>query len=200
MQGICAILQEINLPSVRVEPVTAEVLEHNELFSSLVHAVSSRNYRLWFIEGVLPHLASTDRSRWEADFASANEASLSLPVSFRAADRRIANYKMHSVPVPSNKNFLQSIVCVFVPQISLSLSRKKLVGEGRESERSRIRNALHKNISQQLLGAAFGCKLLASKISRLNDELGKEASDLAVILNQAVGELQNLMRSDSNEN
>ena len=131
MQGICAILQEINLPSVRVEPVTAEVLEHNELFSSLVHPVSSRNYRLWFVEGVLPHLASTDRSRWEADFA--NETSHSLPVSFTAADGRIANYKMHSVPAPGNKNFVQSIVCVFVPQISLSLSRKKLVAEGRES-------------------------------------------------------------------
>jgi hypothetical protein len=197
-EGICAILQEINLPSVRVEPFTAEVLEHNELFSSLVHAVSSRNFRLWFVEGVLPHFAPGDRSRWEA--ALAEEALLRLPVRFAAVDGRTASYEMCSFPVPASKGLVQSVVCVFVPQVSLSVSdHDKLLAEGRASERSRIRNALHKNISQQLLGAAFGCKLLASKIGRLNDDLGKEASELAIILNQAVAELQNLIHSDSNE-
>jgi hypothetical protein len=35
-------------------------------------------------------------------------------------------------------------------------------------ERSRIRDELHKNVSQKLLGAAFGCKLLAGKIEELD--------------------------------
>src|SRR5438874_80852 len=67
-QGICAILQEISLPSVRITPITAEVLEHNELFLSLVQPVSFRNFRHWFVEGVLPHFAPSARSRWEAAF------------------------------------------------------------------------------------------------------------------------------------
>ena len=66
-------------------------------------------------------------------------------------------------------------------------------------ERCRIRNELHKGVSQQLLGAAFGCKLLAGKVVALSEDLGKEASDLAELLNEAVLELQNLVRSNENQ-
>lgn len=198
-EGICAILQGINLPAVRVEPITAEVLEYNELFSSLVHPFCSPNCRLWFVEGVLPNLAPTDRTCLEG--ASAGEISVRLPIAFTAADGRTANYELHSVPSPGHRKNVQSIVCIFIPETGpwFLSGRDKLIAEGRESERTRIRNALHKNISQQLLGAAFGFKVLATKIARLNDGLGKEASELVVTLNQAVVELQNLMRSDSNE-
>jgi hypothetical protein len=194
-EGICAILQEISLASVRIAPTTAEVLEHNELFWSLVQPVSVRNFRHWFVEGVLPQFAPSDRSRWEAAFAG--NTSLHLPITFAAVNGRAGSYQMHSVPVSSTKGLEHSTVCVFVPQNSFSQSdRDKIFAEGRQSELSRIRNELHKNISQQLLGAAFGCKLLASKIGGLNDDLGKQASELAAILNQAVVELQNLIHAD----
>ena len=68
--------------------------------------------------------------------------------------------------------------------------------EGRELERGRIRRELHKEVSQNLLGAAFGCKLLAGKVAKLNESLGKEVSDLAELVNNAVIELQNLLHSE----
>jgi len=61
-------------------------------------------------------------------------------------------------------------------------------------ERSRIRDELHQNVSQKLLGAAFGCKVLAGKIERLDEDLAQQASDLAELLNTAVIDLQNLTR------
>jgi histidine kinase len=200
-EGICAILQEIDLAAARVEPVTADVLEYNGLFSSLVQTCSSRDYRLWFVEGVLTRLAPGDRACWEAACVDDN-IPVRLPVAFTAVDGRTANYEMHSVPSSDEKQIVQSIVCIFMPQGDLLFESgcEKHFAAGRESERTRIRNELHKSVSQQLLGAAFGCKVLAGKINRLDDELGKEASDLAVILNQAVVELQNLIRSDPNQN
>jgi signal transduction histidine kinase len=67
-------------------------------------------------------------------------------------------------------------------------------------ERSRIRSELHQNVSQKLLGAAFGCKLLAGKIGELNKGLGQAASDLAELLNGTVVDLQNLTRSEQDFN
>jgi signal transduction histidine kinase len=93
-----------------------------------------------------------------------------------------------------------SIICVFIPIAGpvFEQFRDEYLSEGEESERLRIRNELHRGISQQLLGAAFGCKKLAIKIARLNDELGKEAAELAELVNAAVSELQALVRSDPN--
>ena len=62
-----------------------------------------------------------------------------------------------------------------------------------------MRNELHQGVSQQLLGAAFGCKVLAGKVATLSEELGKEASDLAELVNGAVIELQNLVQSNENQ-
>ena len=62
-----------------------------------------------------------------------------------------------------------------------------------------MRNELHAGVSQQLLGAAFGCKVLAGKVAKLSEELGKEASDLAELVNGAVIELQNLVQSNEKQ-
>ena len=67
-------------------------------------------------------------------------------------------------------------------------------------ERTRIRNELHKDVSQQLLGAAFGCKLLAGKVGTLSEDLGKEASYLADLVNEAVIKLQKLVHSTQDQN
>ena len=67
------------------------------------------------------------------------------------------------------------------------------MADGQESERNRIRAALHQEVAQQLLGAAFGCKMMADKISGLDENLGKEASDLAELVSQATQELHKLV-------
>ncbi len=105
------------------------------------------------------------------------------------------------LPQLRQKKFGQSVLCVFIPYTNPFFERvcDAHVSEGRELERCRIRNELHKGVSQQLLGAAFGCKLLAGKVVKLSEELGKEASDLAELLNEAVLELQKLVQSSENQ-
>ena len=108
---------------------------------------------------------------------------------------------MRSFVSPGQKKVTPSILCVFIPfttPIFESVCVMHL-SEGRELERCRIRNELHKGVSQSLLGAAFGCKLLAGKVAKLNERLGKEASDLAELVNEAVIELQNLVHSSPNQ-
>ena len=67
------------------------------------------------------------------------------------------------------------------------------MAEGQEWERNRIRSALHQEVAQQFLGAAFGCKLVADKINSLDENLGKEASDLAELLSQATQALHKVI-------
>jgi len=95
----------------------------------------------------------------------------------------------------------RSILCVFISFATPGFERvcQARFSEGRAAERRRIQNALHKGVSQQLLGAAFGCKLLAGKVETLNEDLGKEASELAQLVNEAVVELQNVVSSAQNQ-
>jgi len=67
------------------------------------------------------------------------------------------------------------------------------MAEGQELERNRIRSVLHQEVAQQFLGAAFGCKLVADKINSLDENLGKEASDLAELLSQATQALHKVI-------
>jgi signal transduction histidine kinase len=76
---------------------------------------------------------------------------------------------------------------------STARDREKWIAEGQELERRRIRDELHREVSQQLLGAAFGCNLLAAKVVQIDQALGKEASDLADLLNAAVIKLQGVI-------
>jgi signal transduction histidine kinase len=196
---VCALLQQIGLPAVRVKLAGSEVTEYNELFSSLVNAVALPDHRLWFVDGVLPQVSATDKTRWEAAFA--DRTPVQVHVGFKSVDGRILDFEMRSVASLGEKKFSRSILCVFIPltnQVSAGVGDAH-VSEGRELERSRIRNELHQGVSQQLLGAAFGCKLLARKVAALSEGLGKEASDLAELVNQAVIELQNLVQSGQNQ-
>ena len=200
MQGeICAVFQRIGLPAVRVKPGGAEVVEFNELFSSLMNADVSLDYRLWFVEGVLPGIAPAERSRWAA--ALADRTSMQFRVTFQSGEGRVSDFEMRSSAHGGRKKSNQTVLCVFIPYTNPFFERicDAHVSEGRELERYRIRNELHKGVSQQLLGAAFGCKLLAGKAVKLSEELGKEASELAELLNEAVQELQKLVHSSENQ-
>jgi hypothetical protein len=198
-EDVCALLQKVGLPAVRLKPVSAEVIEFNELFSSLVNVGAPLDYRLWFIEGVLPAVTDADRTRWQAGFAT--QTPVQVYVVFKSADGRTLNFEMRAFDSLGQKKLGRSILCVFIPFTNPMFERicDTHVSEGREFERCRIREELHQGVSQRLLGAAFGCKLLAGKVATLSEGLGKEASDLAELVNEAVIDLQNLVHSSQNQ-
>ncbi len=138
-------LQAIGLPAVRIASGTANVLDFNELFPSLINTSALPNRRHWFVEGVVRNFSPAARDQWETAF--------------------------------SNRNPIQIHVRLNPPEL----------------ERNRIRSALHREVAQQFLGAAFGFKLVADKISSLDENLGKEASDLAELLSQATQALHKVI-------
>jgi signal transduction histidine kinase len=198
-EDLYTLFQEIGLPAVRIKPVTAEVIDFNELFASLVQIAAPLDYRHWFVKSVLPNVDEADRSRWESAFA--HRTPVQVHVAIQSADGQAVEYEMRSFASLGQKRFARSILCLFIPFTNSIFERvcDAHLSEGRELERSRIRNELHKSVSQQLLGAAFGCKLLAGKVGTLNEDLGKEASYLADLVNEAVKELQKLVHSNQDQ-
>ena len=195
---VCTLLQQVGLPAVRVKPVSAEVIGFNELFASLVNAETPFDDRISFSEAVLRRLAAADRASWEAAFA--NQTPVQVHVGFKSTDGGVLKFEMRSFAYAGSKKSSQSILYVFIPLVAPTLKRVcDARSEGQELERRRIRSELHKGVSQQLLGAAFGCKILAGRVAILNEDLEKEASDLANLVNEAVIELQNLVQSDQNQ-
>jgi hypothetical protein len=193
---VCRLLQEIGLPAVQVEPVNADVIGMNALFLALVNEEAPVEDRLSFVEAVLPRLAPADRTSWEAAFA--NQRPLVVPVGFRSVDGRSLDFEMRSCAIPDRQKLAQTFLSVFIPLSTPAFENgcDESFAEGRELERSRMRQELHKGVSQQLLGAAFGCKVLAGKVAPFSEELGKVASDLAELVNGAVTELQSLVQSE----
>jgi signal transduction histidine kinase len=194
--NVFSLLQEVGLPAVRIKPVSAEVIEFNELFSSLFDVRAPLDRRLWFVDRILPHVHAEDRTRWESAFA--NRTPVQVHISFRSVAGGNMDFEMRSFASLGTKKLARSILCVFVPLANPVFARvcDAHLSLGRELERRRIRTELHKGVAQQLLGAAFGCKVLAGKAAKLSEELGKEASDLAELVNESVIELQNLVQSD----
>jgi hypothetical protein len=199
-EDLYTLLQEIGLPAVRIKPGTAEVIDFNELFASLVQVATPLDCRLSFVKNILPNVNGADQSRWEAAFA--HQTPVQVHVAIKSADGRAVDYEMRSFALLGQKKVARSILCLFIPFTNLIFERvcNAHLSEGRELERTRIRNELHKDVSQQLLGAAFGCKLLAGKVGTLSEDLGKEASYLADLVNEAVIKLQKLVHSTQDQN
>jgi signal transduction histidine kinase len=59
-------------------------------------------------------------------------------------------------------------------------------------ERERLRQKWHDGPSQKLLGLAFGTKLLAIKLAKIDSDLATEADRIAELTNEAVQELQEI--------
>jgi signal transduction histidine kinase len=59
-------------------------------------------------------------------------------------------------------------------------------------ERERLRQKWHDGPSQKLLGLAFGTKLLAMKLAKIDSDLATEADRIAELTNEAVQELQEI--------
>ena len=71
-------MQQLGLPAVRVKSTSAEVIEFNKLFSSLVNATPLSDHRCWFVDYVLSSFSPADRTRWET--ALADQTPLRLKV------------------------------------------------------------------------------------------------------------------------
>jgi len=190
---VCAVLQELGLPAVRIASGTAEVLNSNELFSSLINTSDVPDRRLWFVEGVVRYLREADRADWEAAFS--HQTPIQIHVQLNPPNGRPVDWVMRAITSVTRAPVDQSTVCVFILLTGSYFDRLRQtwMADGQESERNRIRAALHQEVAQQLLGAAFGCKIMADKISDLDENLGKEASDLAELVSQATQELHKLV-------
>jgi len=195
---ICRLMQQLGLPAVRITAETMEVAGFNSLFADLVASTRIRDYRLWFVEGVLPSIDKGQRADWLA--TTARSETSNLPIRFTLSDGRKRDFEMRTIGMIEQQAAGQSVVCAFISSSGMnSRTRDEFAfAQGQAVERSRIRKELHKNVSQKLLGAAFGCKLLAGKIKGLNEGFAQQASDLADLLNTTVIDLQNLTRSGSN--
>jgi len=189
--GYCDLLQEFGFPAVKIKTTDGEVIEYNNLFSRLVDPEAVREPRRWFTDCVRPEIAAADRDRWEIAFSK--RTSVQAQVSFGPINGQELDFEMRCFAEPGNGD---AIICIFIALTGPILERlfDAHTAKGCDLERKRIRDELHKGISQQILGAAFAWKILAHKIETLNGSLGKEASDLAALLNDAVRDLQNLMR------
>jgi hypothetical protein len=195
-ENYCRLLQEIGFPAARIKGQGAEVIECNELFRSLLTDASCQDDARSFFRSVLPGTSSTGRDY--SDPAINDQAPAQVRVQLQSADGQTSNFEMRTIAPVECVQSINSVICFFIPIAGpvFDRIRDEHLSEGEELVRLQIRNELHKGISQQLLGAAFGCKTLASKIGRVNVELGKEATELAELVNAAVTELQALVRSD----
>jgi hypothetical protein len=196
LDEICHLMQQIGLPALRIAPDTMEVVAFNDLFADLMASTRIRDTRLWFVEAIMPSMNEGEKAEWVA--AAARFEPANSLVRFTLMDGRKTEFEMRSAGTIGPAAVRQLILCVFVPSSAASFGKKYESGiaQGKAMERSRIRNELHQNVSQKLLGAAFGCKLLAGKIGGVNQGFGQAASDLAELLNAAVVDLQNLTRCE----
>jgi signal transduction histidine kinase len=195
-EDYCRLLQEIGFPAARINTESGAVIESNESFRNLLAGGLTQNDANWFIESVLPGIVSTERDRWDAAFANGEPAQ--FRVQLQSPGGQTSDFVMRTSGVTGSTQSGKSIICVFIEIAGPGFERirHEQLSEGEDSERRRIRNELHKGISQQLLGAAFGCKVLAIRIGRLDDELAREAAVLAEMVNATVTQLQAMVRSD----
>jgi len=195
---ICGLMQQLGLPALRITPETMEVAGFNSLFADLVASKEIRDYRLWFVEGVLPLIKKGEKAGWLAKIARSEP--FNAPVRFTLRAGRKRDFEMRTIGMTKQETAGQSIVCAFLSSSGMDFQTRHefAFAQGQAMERSRIRKELHKNVAQKLLGAAFGCKLLAGKIKGLNEGFAQQASDLADLLNTTVIDLQNLTRGGGN--
>jgi hypothetical protein len=195
-EDYCRLLQEIGFPAARINTESGALIESNESFRNLLAGGLTQNDANWFNESVLPGIIQTERDRWDSAFVNGELAQ--LRVQLQSPTGQTSDFVMRASAVGDSTQSGKSIICVFVQVAGpvFERIRHEQLSEGEDSERGRIRDELHKGISQQLLGAAFGCKVLAIRIGRLDAELGREAATLAELVNATVTQLQAMVRSD----
>jgi signal transduction histidine kinase len=195
--AVCKLLQGIGLPAVRIASSTGEVLSFNELFSFLIDTSALSDWRLWFVEGVVRYFSPADRERWEV--ALSRRAPTEIHAQLKLSGNQPVDVLMRGTTGIGRRPADQSVVCIFVLLNGPYFEHLRHIwtAEGQESERRRIRNALHQEVAQQFLSAAFGTKLMADKLATVDEKLANEASDLAELLSQATQGLHNVLNPSS---
>ena len=72
---------------------------------------------------------------------------------------------------------------------------ERAAGEAAEQERHRLAQALHDTVCQSLSGIHLMARVLARKLEARNPEVAREVRELSELLERAVGEAHDLMRS-----
>lgn len=184
--AVCDLLQSLGLPALVVEPVTGNVTASNSLFAEFVGLTSTDELRTSFSERIWASLASQDQNRWSQAVSSGKAV-----LTFCSIDELAENITViWSAPIQSSLE--QAVLCVLLRSDSPG-GGQELIAKGRELERRRFKEALHANFAQELLGAAFGAKLLADKLEQgRQGELAQSASALTTLLNRMAERLPSL--------
>jgi PAS domain-containing protein len=184
--AVCNLLQSLGLPALVVEPVTGNVTTSNSLFAELIGLTSADELSTSFSERIWARLASQDQNRWRQAVSSGKAV-----LTFCWIDELAENVTViWSAPIQSSSE--QAVLCVLFRSDSPG-ERQALIAKGRELERQRLKEALHANFAQELLGATFGAKLLADKLEQgRQGELAQSASALTTLLDRLAERLPSL--------
>jgi signal transduction histidine kinase len=176
--AVCDLLQSLRLPAMVVEPVTGNVTISNSLFDELIGLTSTDDLRTAFSERIWARLPSQDQNRWSKAVSSGDAVLI-----FFSIDESVENLTaIWSTPIHDPTG--QAALCVFFRSDRPS-EGPELIAKGRELERRRLKQELHANFSQELIGAAFGAKLLADKLEQGSQhELAQSACALTALLNR----------------
>jgi len=175
--AICDLLQSLGLPALVVEVATGNVIASNSLFAELIGLTSTDDSSTAFSE-ILARVTSQDQDRWSQAVSSGDAVLI-----FFSIDELVENLTaIWSTPIHGQTG--QAALCVFFRGRSAG-EGPELIAIGRELERRRLKQELHNNFSQELLGAAFGAKLLADNLEQGHQhELAQSASALTTLLNR----------------
>jgi hypothetical protein len=184
--AVCDLLLSLGLPALVVDPATGNVTTSNSLFAEFIGLTSTDELRTSFSERIWVSLASQDQNRWSQAVSSGKAI-----LTFCSIDEAAENITLiWSAPIQSSLE--QAVLCVLFRGDSPG-EGQELIAKGRELERRRLKETLHADFAQELLGAAFGAKLLADKLEQgRQGELAQSASALTTLLNRMAERLPSL--------
>jgi signal transduction histidine kinase len=187
-RALCDVLQNLGLPAFFVESVGRQVTAYNPLFCELVGLPPTEDCRTAFSDQIWTRLSVLDQNRWRDAIASGKP----IVIFFRSG---VTGENLQPIwAAPRNSEIEQAVLCVVFTSGS-PIEREELIAKGRELERQRLKQELHANFAQELLGAAFGAKLLADKMEQGHDrELAQSASTLTSLLNRMAERLPGLTK------
>ena len=182
----CDLLQSLGLPALVVEPVTGKVTTSNSLFAEFIGLTSTDELRTSFSERIWARLTSEDQNRWSQAVSSGKTVLTFCSIDELAENTTVVWSK------PTQRRLEQAVLCILFTS-DCADEKQELIAKGRELERRRLKETLHANFAQELLGAAFGAKLLADKLEQgRQGELAQSASTLTTLLNRLAERLPSL--------
>lgn len=186
VQNICFLLERLGFVSFRVDPASNLVVEASSTLRDKLFLKPGQDDAEFFVKQFLSNFSPENLDEWKRINRDRTEGKI-----FFQTDPPV-DYSLWIFPwvVPESLSFL----CILMPCDSRSDEwYQNCIAQGVESERNRIRSALHENVSQQILGAAFLTKLLSNKLEQTQPTIAGELQEVSRLLNDAVKELQKLV-------